>query len=249
MSERDDLTRLLAPESGADPLLRAVLEAKDAHEPSDAALARLEARLAGALPPGTFADPAAPSGASQGVREVTAGAAQGGLGLKALGAIALALGIAGAAWWASRDGATTAVVTNPPTPVVSASVVAPAEVAPSATPSASASAPTVVPTATTIPSTPPTASSHAAPPDSESVMLARAHQALLHESPAAALAATDAHARAYPHGVFAEEREFIAVEALVKMNDTERATRRAQAFRAAYPHSTYRERLDALVAP
>ncbi len=80
-------------------------------------------------------------------------------------------------------------------------------------------------------------------------MLARAQGELLHGSAQTALALTDEHARTYPHGTLAQEREMIAIEALAKMGQMPKARSRALVFRKAYPASTYGARLDALLGP
>jgi hypothetical protein len=52
-----------------------------------------------------------------------------------------------------------------------------------------------------------------------------------------ALAACDRHQRAFPRGKLSEEREVIAIQALVLVHRDADAKRRADRFRAAYPHS------------
>ena len=56
------------------------------------------------------------------------------------------------------------------------------------------------------------------------------------------------HRRAFPQGVFAEEREALAVEALWRSGQREQAANRLRALLARYPRSSYRERLSALLA-
>ncbi len=82
--------------------------------------------------------------------------------------------------------------------------------------------------------------------EDEPQLLQRAHT-LLAASPSAALALTAEHARRFPTGVLGQERELIAVEALVKLGQRGPAAERARRFFAAYPRSAYRSRVEALV--
>ena len=85
------------------------------------------------------------------------------------------------------------------------------------------------------------------PVPSETALLDRGHQALRSQNAAAALAAAEEHARAYPRGTFAQEREVIAIEALVALGRRPEAAKRAARFRAAFPGSAHQARIDSLV--
>jgi hypothetical protein len=132
----------------------------------------------------------------------------------------------------------TAPVVTPPPPVESVVPVIP-------TPSVSSSAPVV--------------SSVTAPPrpgagndtdlGAERALVDRARMALARGQPGAALEALDAHARAYPRGRLAEEREAMAVQALAQAGRTDEARARATRFRAAYPKSVFSSVVDAAVGP
>jgi hypothetical protein len=95
------------------------------------------------------------------------------------------------------------------------------------------------------PSASPTASAEA-PAESESALLQRAQRAL-GSSPAAALAITGEHVARYPGGMLAQEREVIAISALVAMGRAGEARSRAAAFLGAHPRSAHRPRIEALV--
>jgi hypothetical protein len=82
-------------------------------------------------------------------------------------------------------------------------------------------------------------------PAAELSLLSPARQ-LMATHPARALALTDEHAQRFPHGVFAEERAFLRIEALLRLGRTEPASREAERFRRQYPRSTYLERLRQL---
>jgi hypothetical protein len=79
----------------------------------------------------------------------------------------------------------------------------------------------------------------------ELALLQRARRALA-VAPATSLALTDEHARLYPQGAFAQERELIAIEALAS-TDRFAAIARARAFAARFPRSAHRERIEALL--
>ena len=84
-------------------------------------------------------------------------------------------------------------------------------------------------------------------PTAEIALLKSARRALASD-PLTALGFVEQHLREHPRGVFVEEREALAVEALWRAGDRERADLRLRAMLATYPRSTYRERLTALLA-
>lgn len=92
----------------------------------------------------------------------------------------------------------------------------------------------------------------AAPPavdaDDELALLEEARRTL-DTDPAAALALTDEHARRFPRPTLAQERERLAIEALVRLGRREEVLRRANAFDATFPQSAHRRRVQELVAP
>jgi hypothetical protein len=231
MSDPEKLTPL-ADDPSIDVDLRAALDAASAHEPTPGDLAGLQARLAAALPPGTLppapAPPAGPAG----------GAAIGGkvAALIAAGAIAAA---AAATLLRAPDEA--------PPPGPSATTLAPAP--PSASPPPPASAPVEPPPVETSPAPEPKPSARVAPRPAvpEATLLQQAHDELLRGSAARALAIAGEHQRAYPTGALAQEREVIAIEALVRLGRVDEARRRAKAFHAAYPGSSHAARIDRLV--
>ena len=88
--------------------------------------------------------------------------------------------------------------------------------------------------------------SAASDPRAELELLRRARRALAAE-PQRALALTDDHAQRFAEGVFAQERELIAIEALARDGSTKAARTRAARFRASYPRSAHFERLRMLL--
>jgi hypothetical protein len=66
-------------------------------------------------------------------------------------------------------------------------------------------------------------------------------------APSRALATLEAHRREFPHGQLAAEREFLAVQALLSMNHTADARKRAEELGAHYPNSSYAARAARLI--
>jgi hypothetical protein len=71
----------------------------------------------------------------------------------------------------------------------------------------------------------------------ERQLLDLARGALEREEPQAALDATARHERGYPNGALAQEREAIAIRALVLLGRTTEARARADRFRSRFPQS------------
>jgi len=83
-------------------------------------------------------------------------------------------------------------------------------------------------------------------PSQELALLTRAKRVLPGDA-LAALNLTREHAARFPRGVFREEREVIAIEALARGGQRERALSRASAFRQAFPRSTHLDRLAVIL--
>lgn len=79
-------------------------------------------------------------------------------------------------------------------------------------------------------------------PGAELRLLAPARQ-LVAAQPARALELAKEHARAFPRGVFAEERQVLVVEALARTGERAQAQGEAREFTKRYPHSTYLDRV------
>ncbi|HWL88075.1 MAG TPA: hypothetical protein VNO21_19870 [Polyangiaceae bacterium] len=73
----------------------------------------------------------------------------------------------------------------------------------------------------------------------ERALVETARAALARTDAAAALAVLARHAREFPNGTLAEEREALAVQALAKAGDVAKAKVRAQRFRERYPRSLF----------
>ncbi|MEM9073534.1 MAG: hypothetical protein AAGE52_33900 [Myxococcota bacterium] len=95
----------------------------------------------------------------------------------------------------------------------------------------------------------PTETENASDPQgpTELALLDRA-RALLRRSPGDALQLANAHQASFPRGSFAEERELIAVEALVRLGRRPDAEARSQRFRRRWPSSVHASRISAILA-
>ncbi len=79
------------------------------------------------------------------------------------------------------------------------------------------------------------------------VPLIDAGRAELATAPSRALAVLENHRREFPHGQLAAEREFLAVQALLQMNHTAEAKKRAEDLETHYPTSSYAARAVRLI--
>jgi predicted acylesterase/phospholipase RssA len=91
-----------------------------------------------------------------------------------------------------------------------------------------------------------------APPqheDAELALLQRAMSASQRGDAQAALATALEHASTYPNSALAQEREVIAIEALVTLGRPAEAKARVAEFRAKWPTSSHLLRIEQLVSP
>jgi hypothetical protein len=79
----------------------------------------------------------------------------------------------------------------------------------------------------------------------QEVPLLRAAREALSTDPERSLALAQEHARRFPNGVLAQEREVIAIEALAKLGRSGAAQQRASQFTEQYPASPHRARVRA----
>lgn len=88
-------------------------------------------------------------------------------------------------------------------------------------------------------------SAPASSPAAELALLVPARK-LVAVDPARALTLIEQHRSEHARGAFAEEREVLAVESLLRLGRTQAARTRAEGFARAYPASVQRERLERL---
>jgi hypothetical protein len=129
-------------------------------------------------------------------------------------------------------------------PASTAAPATPVATAPSSAPPAPEPATAYVPGAVAGPASP------AAPPapagESELALLDRARSRVAAD-PSEAIRALEEHRARYPHGTFAQEREVLAIEALVRLGRRGEAQARADAFARDYPASAHRRRIAVLL--
>jgi hypothetical protein len=138
-------------------------------------------------------------------------------------------------------------VPSPPVaaPPIAVAGVAPAQTAPPKRVAAVAVASRSIPT--TASTAPPVAPPVATDSGQELRLLARAHR-IAADEPAVALALADEHARRFPAGLMDQEREMIAVTALVKLGRIAEARQRAERFAREHAGSAYLERMRGILA-
>jgi len=249
--------RLSDPKSGASGLLRLLVHSGQTDLPDPARMRTLAARL-GPLAGGGIAgatgggDGAVASGAAKGVGATAA--------LKVGVAVTLAVAVGGGAIVGLRQtprptgevpvsGASAPLARPPasaplapaPSPESASEPVFPAHPAPVV---ASTPTPARLPTANAV-----TAASAAPPVSAESeISLLQAAQAALRDNPTSALALADRHASHFATGALAQEREVIAIEALLALSRREEANERGARFARDFPNSAHRPRIEALLS-
>jgi len=258
MSAERDPSRLIEPGSTAPAPLRRALGAARGVAPSHADIAALAARLP--LPPG----PPPGSGDTGGGGESNTGSAQSAGGAEATAAkgaggalahvskiaapsaipgalVGAALGlVVGGGWLALTSGAPPEVAVSPPSLAPPAVTTA----TPSGADTGAPPAPSVTSRAAAAPAS---GTGTAGPLPTESELLERA-RAGARSDPAATLALVAEHASRFPSGPLTQEREVIAITALVAAGRTAEAHARAERFFAAFPGSPHLRRVDALFA-
>jgi hypothetical protein len=250
MTRADDVPRL---EDGADDVMRRAIGAARRDLPGPERMQALSAALSAKLViPGAAggAGNAPPVEGASGAGG-TGAAGAGAIGGKATGVIATLI-VAGGIWYAARS---PGEAPPPVTPAAVASVVgAPSPTAhkterPDPIPTVSVDdlptlAPSAQPRAKSAP--PPAASAPEAAGESDLSLLRRA-QGTLGSDPAGALALCGTHERTFPRSPYAQEREVMTIEALIRLGRRSEAESRADAFARAFPKSGHNRRIDSLL--
>jgi hypothetical protein len=253
MSAEDDPQRWL--QGGAPAELAALVRADESAGPDAAQLARMLGGIAAQVGRPELAQ-ATPSAAAHGSSATASALA--GLVPYVAGASVLALIAVG--WLATRGNAPErSAVVQPAALAKSAEPVAKPTAVPAA-PLASPSTPPAVPAAAPAPQLnraqrpghariTTMAVRNAAPADdavAELALLERA-QRVLRSDPAAALALAEQHRAQYARGSLAQEREVLAIEALLRLDRRQAAEKRAHAFEQRYPESSHLVRVRDLL--
>jgi hypothetical protein len=232
--------RLLEYGDDLNDVLRSALDAEKSSpaSPDAARLAKIGAGIAeriGAPPPQPPTNP--PPGHAAPV-------ATGGLAAKAPFVLLAAAAIAGFIAIGSMSNEKPAPAPAPIAKTVETA--APVAEPPPSTPGISLNdLPSVAPPKTAVRST--TTAAAEVPTQEEIALIGRAHDAL-RSDPAAALALCKQHETKFTNGHFAQEREAVAIEALVYLNRKDDAQKRFAAFEHQYPSSSHRVHLETLLA-
>jgi hypothetical protein len=252
--------RLLAQESRLPAELTQALRGAPG-EPSIHELEQLASQLSGALGV-SLALPAIANGLKLASKGALSGTATAGvaaskplfvLGTWVVGGLALGAGLSGVAY--------SVATADSPAPRIAHSAGAPS-VASAAAPRAAAAEASTAPPSVELPpivdphslrpltgsplhsaaATP--SAAPAAAPESELSLLKRAQEQVV-TAPAEALAIAEVHAKRFASGALAQEREVIAIDALLRLGRRSEAARRAERFQAQYPGSAHARRLSA----
>lgn len=222
-------------------------------------LASLGASAIAPVVPPAPSPPPVPPGAAAGVTSAGLAASKGKIA--ALMALVFSAGFGAGMWVRGAQ-------TTPIAPVVTLAPSTSAPVAPVATSAEASATPTAqVPSGQATPleapnkamavHTAPSASAAVAAPSSSSSsssslaaerdLIDTARAALSRGRADDALAAVQLHATRYPNGSLAEEREFLAIQALSMARRTEAANERAARFHRRYPQSIFGNAIDGLL--
>ncbi len=225
-------------QEGAPNGLKSLLESARHDEPTAAQLARMAAKLGPLLVPSSAAAAAASSSSSAVAPAVKAAAVKVGLATKVVLATVTIAAVGGGAFQSGRvyQQRTTpppapAVIQLPPIAAAPVPVAEP-EPAPVAEPPAPAPKPVVAAPTT---------------PDAEVALLKSSLAAQGKGDSALALSLSQQHLKRFPHGNFEQEREVIAIEALVGLGRRDEAKKRAEAFAKKFPTSTHLLKVESLV--
>jgi len=255
-----DPKRLADYGEGLRGTVRDALDAERSPDDAEAArLARIEAKLLAALgaapllvtPPAAEAPPAVPPAETPAAPAPPPSSWLGAKGAAAAGAAAVVIGVA---FFLSRPSPAPSASPAPPSaPAIVEPAPTVAEPA-SAPPSIKTVSPSELPTAIEPPTKPApsarentTASAAASSvTDTEEIaLLARAHDAL-RGSPAQSLELCREHEKKFPSGRFSQEREAVAIEALVHLGRRDEAAKRWSSFQSRFPGSSHRVHLESL---
>jgi len=237
-----DPPRRLSDDPEAPAALREAIEAGRAELPSDAQLDALAAKLGPLLGPGGGGgDGGAGGGPSV---EPTGVTATGSIAAKAVGGLGLAAGGIAAVGIATRP---SDAPPRPPPPPVEAPAAAEAGPAPSPLPEG-----VDVPDLVEEPDEAPAGHARRAAPRFETdpaaeLALIREAQAALRSNPSEALRLAAEHARRFGVGALGQEREVVAIDALHRLGRDADARARAERFRAQWPRSAHRRRIDVIL--
>jgi hypothetical protein len=241
---KDGPRRLLDYGDDLNGLLRGALDAERSDDVDAARLERIGRRVAAAAAGAATAPAQAIPAEVPDASAIETAAKTGWLGWKGPVVLVAVAAIGGAAAIGLRADRPKPV----PAPTSAPATMTPVESTPPAPEEPATVSPADLPNAPVVASTPKVAVKAAAASEVDEIaLLARAHDALRGE-PARSLALCKEHERRFATGQFAQEREAVAIEALVYLGRRDEAERRWSAFRERYPSSSHRVHLESLLA-
>lgn len=209
--------------------LKSLLEAGKSEQPNEKQLLALAAKI------GAAGGLVGASSAAAGAKAAAGAAAKVSLAIKIGAAVAVATTVGVGAIVISKPN-----VSPPPPADTHVTLVAPPPSAPASAPPPLVHEDLPAPSASTKPKP------VAADPAGEVPLLQSAQDALASD-PAKALALCNEHARKFPNGTVAQEREVIAIDALLRLGNRPAAKARANRFNASYPGSPHARRIAKLL--
>ncbi|WP_394845988.1 hypothetical protein LZC95_00810 [Pendulispora brunnea] len=161
---------------------------------------------------------------------------------KVVGSAVLATGVATGGWYATHP----ADAPRPHVAVVASAAPAPPPPRPRESAPSQPEVAVLPKAPDKVVSAPKTSRAKEAPVESEVELLRRA-QDQLQADPKRALGLCEVHKEQYPNGDLAQEREVLAIDALLRLHRRSDAEARAERFDRAYPTSAHRRRIDTLL--
>ena len=252
--------RLIDIEAGADPFVREVLEAGRSEIPTEEQLIALAACLDLPFGPAGGGDGGGGSPGGEGAPDggaLDGGGSSGGLASSAGGGAKLVIALAASAVVVGSGLALWQTTTGPKTVEADRSERA-ADVGPTTWDEPTSSESLTLSRDASLPEArideplpekrgPRVAEASKAPAPSEEIALLQRAQDSLRSSPSRSLALVHEHGQSFPRSMLIQEREVIAVEALMRMGRTTAARLRAERFHRRWPSSSHCERIDRLV--
>lgn len=233
----------------ADDLSRLVRAERDISDVPDDAQARVMARLMKSVVPPSSGNGESGGGSNGTVaRAATSAAIRSPALLAGVFALGVATGVIGDRLARPSSNAVPTAASAPAVKPAPAEPETPSSPSPESDPVRTYASPSPLPTTKTT-AAPSVSVSPARQLADEQAILDIARAALNRGGGGAALEAVERHERRYPGGLLSEEREVLAIEALVLAGRTDDARARADRFEKRYPRSVLLPTVQAAVAP
>ena len=244
MSNEQDPPRLSLDSGNA--FLRDAIEDSKRDLPDETRLAAIALKLGPVLGAGAAGGGGAAAASSAGAAKASVAPAAAKIGAMSAGmklatAVAVTVAIGGGAVMAPRLAPHSSTVTIAPTTTAIA-------ISPSATSSSSISL-ALTPASASVapPPTPPAATMIVPPNPEDEVRMLQHAQDSLATDPKNALSICNDEQIVFPHGPLSQEREVIAIDALIRLGNVSDAKARAKKFEKDFPHSPALQRVHQLI--